>query len=165
MILQGWLQGFSDKIPKEGETTGSIAKRNGAVAAINAGGFMDQKWVGTGGAPMGFIIDKGKYIFGKLDDGNIKRDTAAFTDNGMLIVGKHSDSQLKKFKVKEAVSFGPPLVVNGKPTISKGDGGAGIAPRTAIGQKEDGTVLFLVIDGRSITSFGATLKRGARYYD
>jgi exopolysaccharide biosynthesis protein len=76
----------------------------------------------------------------------------------MLIVGSHSISQLKKLGVKEAVSFGPPLVVNGKPTISRGDGGWGIAPRAAIGQREDGAVLFLVIDGRSLGSLGATLR-------
>ena len=40
------------------------------------------------------------------------------------------------------------LVVNGKASFVKGDGGWGIAPRTAIGQRKDGIVLFLVIDGR-----------------
>ena len=32
--------------------------------------------------------------------------------------------------------------------ITHGDGGWGVGPRTAIGQRKDGTVLFLVIDGR-----------------
>jgi len=82
----------------------------------------------------------------------------AFTKEGMLIVGKHSMAQLKELGIKEGVSFGPPLIVNGKPTITKGDGGWGIAPRTAIGQKETGEVLLLVIDGRSLSSFGATLR-------
>ena len=67
-------------------------------------------------------------------------------------------AQLKKLGIKEGVSFGPPLIVNGKPTIKKGDGGWGIAPRTAIGQKETGEVLLLVIDGRSLESLGATLR-------
>lgn len=150
--------GYSNQIPKAGETTSNIAKRNGAIAAINGGGFIDTKWAGTGGVPLGFIISNGKYISGELTDKSKKQDTIAFTEDGMLIVGKHSQNDLKKYKVKEAISFGPPLVVNGKPTIKKGDGGWGISPRTAIGQKEDGSVLFLVIDGRSIKSFGATLK-------
>jgi len=149
--------GYSNQMPRAGETTSSIAKRNGAVAAINGGGFIDTKWAGTGGAPLGYLISNGKYISGEIKDKDKKRDTIAFTEDGMLIVGKHSENDLKKYKVKEAISFGPPLVVNGKPTI-KGDGGWGISPRTVIGQKEDGSVLLLVIDGRSLKSFGATLK-------
>ena len=150
--------GYSSQLNKAGEVTSSIAKRNGAIAAINAGGFVDTQWSGTGGTPLGMVIHEGKYVSGKLDNNNIKRDTIAFTEDGMLIVGKHTQNDLKKYKVKEAISFGPPLVVNGKPTISNGDGGWGISPRTAIGQREDGSVLLLVIDGRSVKSFGATLK-------
>ena len=150
--------GYSAEMPKSGETTSAIAKRNNAAGAINAGGFMDQGWTGTGGAPMGFIIHDGKIVYNQLKSESVKQDTVAFTDKGMLIVGKHSISRLKKLGVKEGVSFGPPLIVNGKPTITRGDGGWGIAPRTAIGQKENGEVLLLVIDGRSLDSFGATLK-------
>lgn len=54
--------------------------------------------------------------------------------------------------------FWTSLIINGKPTIKKGDGGWGIAPRTAIAQRKDGTVLLLVIDGRQKDSIGATLK-------
>lgn len=152
------VAGYSENMPKSGETTSSIALRNGAAAAINAGGFIDQGWTGTGGAPMGFIIHDGKVVYNQYKSESIKMDTAAFTNTGMLIVGKHSISQLKKYGVKEGVSFGPPLIVNGRPTISKGDGGYGIAPRTAIGQKKTGEVIFLVIDGRSLESLGASLK-------
>lgn len=153
------VTGYSEKMPKSGETTSTIARRNGAVGAINAGGFVDQGWTGTGGVPIGFVIHDGKVIYNQYKKNeDVKQDTAAFTDEGMLIVGKHSIAQLKKLGVKEGVSFGPPLIVNGKPTIKNGDGGWGIAPRTAIGQKETGEVLLLVIDGRSLSSFGATLK-------
>jgi len=154
-IVVGW----SSLIPKAGETTSAIAKRNGAVAAINAGGFMDRSWTGTGGLPMGFVIHDSKVIYNHGNDENVRMDTAAFTREGMLIVGKHSIAQLKEYGVKEAVSFGPPLIVNGRPTIKNGDGGWGIAPRTAIGQRKDGTVILLVIDGRDVFhSLGATLR-------
>ncbi len=149
--------GYSNNIPKSGERTSMIAKRNRADAAINAGGFMDLGWTGTGGAPMGFIIHDGVVVYNEKNE-KTKLDTAGFTDNGMLIVGKHSIEQLKKYGIKEAVSFGPPLIVNGKPTITSGDGGYGINPRTAIAQKQDGTVLLLVIDGRRVGSFGASLR-------
>lgn len=150
--------GYSSLFPKSGETTSTIARKNSAFAAINAGGFMDQGWTGTGGVPMGFIIHNGKVVYNQLESEKVRQNTVAFTKDGMLIVGKHSIQQLKQLNVTEGVSFGPPLIVNGKPTISKGDGGWGIAPRTAIGQKETGEVLLLVIDGRTINSFGATLK-------
>ena len=43
--------------------------------------------------------------------------------------------------------------------ITNGDGGWGVGPRTAIGQRKDGTVLLLVIDGRQPGySVGATLR-------
>lgn len=152
------VAGYSSRLPKSGETTSTIAKKNGAVAAVNAGGFIDTSWTGTGGAPLGFIIHDGKVVYNQLKSENVRQETVAFTKDGMLIVGKHTVSQLKKSGVTEGVSFGPPLIVNGKPTITKGDGGWGIAPRTAIGQKETGEVLLLVIDGRALNSFGATLK-------
>jgi len=151
------VTGYSNNFPKSGETTSSIAKRNGMYAAINAGGFMDQGWSGTGGKPMGFIIHKGKVVY-NYKSNKAKQDTAAFTKDGMLIVGRHSVDQLLEYGVWEGVSFGPPLVVNGKPTIRSGDGGWGIAPRTAIGQRKDGTVILLVIDGRRVSSIGASLR-------
>jgi exopolysaccharide biosynthesis protein len=150
--------GYSSLFPDSGETTSRIAKNNGAVAGINAGGFLDRGWTGTGGTPLGFIIHDGKIIHDQYESKKVKQETVAFTEEGMLIVGKHTIEELMEYGVREGVSFGPPLIVNGKPTIKKGDGGWGIAPRTAIGQKKTGEVLLLVIDGRSISSFGATLR-------
>lgn len=152
------ITGYSSKLPDSGETTSQLAKNNGAVAGINAGGFLDRGWTGTGGTPLGFIIHNGEIIQNQYKNDKVKQETVAFTKEGMLIVGKHSMEQLKELGVKEGVSFGPPLIVNGKPTIKNGDGGWGIAPRTAIGQKATGEVLLLVIDGRSIESLGATLR-------
>ena len=59
--------------------------------------------------------------------------------------------------VRDAVTFGPFLIVNGKPSFIKGNGGWGTAPRSAIGQRKDGIVLFLVIDGRMIGRPGADM--------
>ena len=56
--------------------------------------------------------------------------------------------------VRDAISFGPILIVNGEPTEVTGSGG-GLNPRTAIGQRADGAVLLLVIDGRQANSLGA----------
>lgn len=152
--------GYSSQMPKAGETTSAIARREKAVAGINGGGFVDENWTGTGGVPTGIIFHNGKLIYDQLKDDEVKQDTAAFTKEGMLIVGMHSVAQLKEYGVKEAITFGPALIVNGKPTITEGDGGVGFAPRTAIGQKADGSVVLLVIDGRDPLKgiIGATLR-------
>lgn len=152
--------GYSSLMPKAGETTSAMAKRMGAVAAINGGGFIDQGWAGTGGAPTGVIFSEGNLIYDQLKNENLKQDTAGFTKKGMLIVGRHSIKELKDMGVKEAISFGPALIVNGKPTITQGDGGNGYAPRTAIGQRADGAVVLIVIDGRDLLKgiLGASLR-------
>ena len=46
---------------------------------------------------------------------------------------------------------------NGKASEVLGNGGWGTAPRTVIGQRKDGIVLFLVIDGRTVTKPGADM--------
>jgi len=147
--------GYSKYLAKTNMATSEIAKEANAICAINAGGFTSGN-SGKTFSPEGLIIHDGKVIFNDLKD-NARRDMVAFTDKGILLVGSYSLNELNKLNATEAVSFGPALVVNGKPTITEGDGGWGIAPRTAIGQKKDGTIIMLTIDGRSVKSLGATL--------
>ncbi|WP_132039831.1 phosphodiester glycosidase family protein [Caldanaerobacter subterraneus] len=150
--------GTSSKFPYEGETTSVIAKHYNALAAINAGGFGDSSMKGIGGAPQGFVIHRGKLLYTEIKNPDEKVDLIGFTNDGKLMVGKYRYKEVLNMGIKEAVSFGPALVINGQAMIKKGDGGWGIAPRTAIGQRKDGTVIFLVIDGRTLKSIGATLK-------
>ncbi|MFU0824678.1 phosphodiester glycosidase family protein [Clostridium sp.] len=155
--------GYSSKLGKVGETTSKIAKENNAVAAVNAGGFIDEsasgkQWAGTGGIPRGIIMSKGKIIHNDYKNENVKDDIVAITEEGELLVGKHTIEELKKKEVSEAVSFGPALIVNGEKAITNGDGGWGKAPRTAIGQRKDGSILLLVLDGKQISRLAATLR-------
>ncbi|GAA3408368.1 phosphodiester glycosidase family protein [Paenibacillus hodogayensis] len=142
----------------EGERISSMAIRTGAVAGINGGGFIDPDGLGNGFAPIGLIMSGYEPIFA-----DVEADTAqhiiGFTHEGTLVVGKYSLLELQKMGVKEAVSFvAPRLIANGNGQITSGDGGWGRAPRTAIGQKKDGTLIFVIIDGRQTSSVGATLK-------
>ena len=155
--------GYSNKLGTQGELTSQIAQDNAAIAAINAGGFSDSsstntKWTGTGGKPMGLIMSNGNIKFNDITDPDKRVDITAITNKSQLLVGPHSLNDLKKLGVTDAVSFGPALVVNGKGTIKSGDGGWGIAPRTAIGQRSDGAIILLAIDGRTTKSLGASLK-------
>ena len=140
-------------------TAANIAKMNNAVAAINGGGFHDPNGTGTGRLPYGFILHDGEYVIGKDVGPDEDVDFVGFSKAGNLIAGNYNKTQLGDMKAMEGITFGPPLIVDGKKMITEGDGGWGVGPRTAIGQKKDGTVLFLVIDGRQPGySIGATLR-------
>lgn len=146
-------------IQEKGDTTSNIAKNNGAVAAINGGGFFDPNGTGTGRLPYGFILQDGEYLIGKDVGPDEAVDFVGFSKSGNLIAGNYNKTQLKDMEAMEGITFGPPLIVDGEKMITSGDGGWGVGPRTAIGQKKDGTVLFLVIDGRQPGySLGATLR-------
>ena len=153
--------GHTTKLNEEGQTTSQIAENYNAVAAVNGGAFVDQsstsQWTGNGGIPSGIVMSGGEVVHNDLGEGN-KTELLAIDKQGVMIVGKYSIDDLKEKKIQEALSFGPTLVVNGKMTPMSGDGGWGIAPRTAIGQRQDGAIILLVIDGRGVGSLGATLK-------
>ncbi len=67
------------------------------------------------------------------------------------------------------VGAGPSLVTDGKADVRSAeeniasDIARGRAPRTAIGIKKDGTVILLVVDGRSRSSSGMSLQELANY--
>ncbi|MBD0381675.1 phosphodiester glycosidase family protein [Paenibacillus sp. WST5] len=141
----------------EGERITSMVERTGAVAGVNGGGFNDPDGLGNGFAPIGAIMSGGEILYTD-QEGSIPQHIVGFTKEGTLIIGKYSINELLKLNVTDAVSFYPRVIANGKPLITSGDGGWGRAPRTAVGQKADGTVIFIVIDGRQTHSVGATLK-------
>ena len=139
-----------------GEYITEIAKRYNAVLATNASGFYDPDWNSRGGVPHGPVIADGKLVT------NFRRLQAAgglvgFDKDNKLILSRMTAEQALKAGIRDAVDFGPFLIVNGKPSFVKGNGGWGDAPRTAIGQREDGIVLLLVIDGRQTGSIGADM--------
>jgi len=151
--------GCTNSIGQVGQRTSEIAAENGAVAAINGGGFADNTssgklWTGTGAYPQGIVISNGKVIYSEVKP-DYKVNVTAFTRAGKLVVGNYSINQLKKMDVKEAISFRETLILNGKALNVQDEG---LNPRTAIGQKSDGTIIMLVIDGRQGLMPGATLK-------
>ncbi len=138
-----------------GQRVTELVKNTGTVAGVNAGGFTDPNGKGNGGYPMGITLSQDQVVYN--DGGNKPQDMIGLDKNGKLIVGSMTLSQLQAQGVRDAVSFFPALVTNGKGVV-KGDGGWGVGPRTAIGQKADGTILLVVIDGRQLQSLGATLR-------
>ena len=137
----------------KGEYLVDMANRDGAVLAINGGGFADSGGEGNGGTPMGIVIKDGKIINSSRSGSGI----IGFTEDDKLFLGKISAEEAINKGVRDAVEFGPFLIVNGEVSSVVGNGGYGTHPRSAIGQRQDGIVLFLVIDGRSLTSKGADM--------
>ncbi len=132
-----------------------MAKEQGATVAINGGGFYDPNYSSNGGIPQGTVIQNGKIV--STRSYNKSGGIIGFDKNNKLILGKMTGKEALAKGIKEAVTFGPFLIVNGKASFVKGNGGWGTAPRTAIGQRADGIVLFLVIDGRTVKYPGADM--------
>ena len=141
---------------KRGEAITTVAKRENAIIAMNAGGFYDPDWNSNGALPHGTVISNG-VVVSDFDDANMSGGFVGFNKENKLVLGKFSKEQAVSMGIRDAVEFGPFLIVNGKSSFVKGNGGWGIAPRTAIGQRSDGIVLFLVINGRLATSIGADM--------
>lgn len=146
----------SPRLGTSGATTSQIVAENDAVAGINAGGFQDDA-LGTGGKPAGLVIEDGKL--------RTTQTSASYSlvgmdnDNRMVVSNSMTYAKCQQLNLRCAVSFGPVIIINGNATIKSGTGGYGLQPRTAIGQRKDGAILMLVIDGRQKGSLGATLRQ------
>jgi len=139
----------------KGEYLVDMARKNNAIVAINGGGFVDDTTLSSGGVPQGIVIKDGKIL-------NSSRYTRAggligFTKDNKLYLGKVTANEAISLGIRDAVEFGPFLIVNGEASKIVGNGGYGLHPRTVIGQRKDGVVLFLVIDGRRIGCMGADM--------
>ena len=134
----------------EGHTVAEMAEQLGAVAAVNGGGFEDPQGHGDGDTPNSMVVSYGEVYY--AHKGN-DHGFAGLDSNGILHVGDLDAQDVKERDIQHGVSFGPVLISNGEinPSLS-----SGVNPRTAIGQRSDGAILLLVIDGRQLISLGAT---------
>ncbi len=122
-----------------------------AAGGINGGGFEDAGGTGNGSIPAGIVI-----MDGKLISGGAPQPIVGITKDHRLVTTTCSGQEALDMGVVEAVTFGPTFLTNGALTYQPGTDNLNMLnPRTAIGQKADGTFLLLVIDGRGPSSFGA----------
>ncbi len=136
-----------------GLTLSKLVEKYDCVAGINGGKYDDEIGLGSGGMPEGVVFSEGVLRFG---DPDTSYDVYGFTNDDVLVVGRMSAGYAQSIGVRDAVSFGPALIVNGKSAKYSGSG-SGLNPRTAIGQRENGDVLLLVIEGRQPSSLGASM--------
>jgi exopolysaccharide biosynthesis protein len=140
--------GVSATIGSSGQTVAQIADANEAVLAINASGFADYQATGNGGKVVGLLVSNGKKYNSSVKGTFL--NIGFGLDNRLYIGASAAD-----ITYRDAVEFGPALIVNGDNVIedknlTKGSMGFGIQPRTAIGQTSDGTVLLMTVDGRKV---------------
>ena len=136
--------GLSQYLGSSGQYLVDIAKNYNAKVAINAGGFSDPGGYGNGGTPVGVVISDGKIVSNAISgNGGI----AGFNQDNVLVLMNGTAQDAINQGIRDAVEFGPFLMVNGKSAQISGNGGWGINPRTVLAQRQDGIVLFLVVDG------------------
>lgn len=126
-----------------GAKTTTMAKEHNAVVAINGGGFKrgtNKVW------PTGIHIQDGKILYDSGGTGKL----IGFNEDNILVLLDTTAQDAINQGVKYAVEFRPFLIVNGVASTFKGDGGYGKRSRTAIGQRQDGIVLMVVIDGKRL---------------
>lgn len=135
----------------------NICERVGGLVCINGGMFQDPTGWGSD-IPQGYLIKDGQIIW---SDTNDKANLIGFTnDNKLMLMYASGDEAIKK-GMRDALEFGPFLIVNGKQIeqTTTAAGGYDRAARVAIAQRKDGVVLFLVTEG--VHTKGPTLKEVA----
>ena len=140
------------------QLTDMVAKYNG-IAGVNGGGFVDDNGLSNGSTPLGLVVEEGRIIYGNA---STRYNVVGLDGDGILLVGTMTGQEAVDAGMKWGVSFvthdgiASSLIINGE--VQTQNLGVGVNPRTAIGQREDGALLLLVLDGRSSKTLGATVE-------
>lgn len=155
---------------KQGQTLEKLVEDGNYLAGVNGGEYFSSgNW---GGKPKGLVVCGGRIQYNKPMAGDVM---IGFNEDDILIIteigGMTADEveqMVADSQIRDAVSFKDiddgddnhftKLIINGSATEISGSG-SGANPRTAIGQRADGTVLLLVTDGRGAGGhLGATAR-------
>ena len=153
--------GFSTNTP--GKRITAAIEDEGAIAAINAGAFNDDGTAGShvGSIPEGLVYSQGNCVWKTGAPPNGITGFAGFNEDNVLIVHKEniSQAQAEELNIRDGCCFGPVLIMNSEINMEAYNNASGLNPRTAIGQRKDGAVIFVCIDGRQPSS------KGGKYAD
>ncbi|MBQ8833351.1 MAG: phosphodiester glycosidase family protein [Oscillospiraceae bacterium] len=142
-------KGFSTSIP--GKRLNVAIEDEGAVAAVNGGAFADP----IDSIPMGLVYSEGECVWtsGKPTETS---GFGGFNEDNVLVVHKDNitKAQAEELNIRDGCCFGPVLIMNGEVNQEAYVTTSGLNPRTAIGQRADGAVIFVCIDGRQAGSLG-----------
>ena len=152
-------ENFSPSIP--GTRIDDQIETEGAIAGVNAGAFFDNATSApeVGATPEGLVFSKGvcKWTAGSPPN---DKGFAGFNKDDILVVAKENltKAQAEELNIRDGCCFGPVLIMNGEINQEAYNSNSGWNPRTAIGQRKDGAVVFVCIDGRQAGSAGGTYK-------
>ncbi len=146
---------FSYNIP--GTRITDQIETEGAIAAVNAGAFFDDGTAGpkVGSVPLGLVYSEGECVWqwGTPNENGF----AGFNEDNILVVATDpTKAQTDEWGIRDGCGFGPVLIIDGNVNQEAYNSNSGYNPRTAIGQRADGAVIFLCIDGRQASSMGGT---------
>ena len=143
-------------IGRYGEQVTTMCNRYNASVCINGGGFEDPTGTGSD-RPLGYVIENSKIVWPSSGWDTKTGNLIGFNQEGkLLLLSDSTGNAALDAGMVNGIEFGPFLIVNGKPIEIVGDPW-GKSPRVAIGQRKDGVVLFLVIDGENYID-GASLQ-------
>ena len=150
--------GFTTRIP--GKRINQAIEDEGASAAVNAGAFFDNGKSGpeVGSVPEGLVYSGGECVWSTGAPPNGITGFAGFNYDNILVVHQENitKAQAEELNIRDGCCFGPVLIMNGEVNMKAYNTNSGLNPRTAIGQRADGAVIFVCIDGRQASSVGGT---------
>ena len=130
-----------------------MCKRHNGLVCINGGRFNDTTGYGSD-IPKGTLIKDGKIIW---SDTSQSTNLIGFNKDNKLVLTDATAKEAIDMGIRDALQFGPFLIVNGKKLqYESSAGGYDRAARVAIAQRRDGVVLFLVTEG--VHTSGPSLK-------
>ena len=148
---------FSTETP--GISMDAAMDKENAIAAINASYFWDDGSgsLAVGSLPCGLVLSHNTVVWDKFHDLVPEKGFVGFNEENILIVSDTMTAEeAGELGIRDGCAGGPILMINGKPVEDIYNGNSGYNPRTAIGQRADGAVLFVCADGRNSESLGAT---------
>lgn len=146
---------FSTSIP--GTRITDQIESEGAIAAINAGAFFDNGTSSSvvGSVPEGLVVAGGEVVWNS--GAAPEEGFVGFNQDNVLVVAQTmTASKAMELGIRDGCCFGPVLIMNGEINEKEYNANSGYNPRTAIGQRADGAVIFVCIDGRQTSSLGGT---------
>lgn len=150
---------FSESIP--GTRITEQIETEGAIAAINAGAFNDDGSANSyvGSVPAGLVIVDGEVRSNTYHERVPEEGFVGFNYDDVLVVAKSmTEAQAKELNIRDGCEFGPVLIMNSEVNQEAYNANSGYNPRSVIGQRADGAVIFLCVDGRQASSLGATYR-------
>lgn len=139
----------------EGETIVKMCKRYNGTVCMSGGGSITNNNSEILDTPAGYVIEDGKIKYGP--NLKVRGNIIGFNKENKLILTTTTGEEAISMGIRDGIEFGPFLIINGVSMKIKGDGGHGRATRTVIAQRQDGVVLFLVIDACEYFYCGATM--------